>query len=139
MQLIGYVFPILFWLAIDAGIVLWALQHLDGDKSSVWAIVGLLWVAITVPATIIHYGTTEIRHFLHKIVQPGWDRYEPSMNPDLHALNRAVNGYRNGHINLRLVRQQLIKLQNTEIKMPVQLFTLIDRSIACCATHRTGK
>ena len=53
-----------------------------------------------------------------------------SMNVDLWAMNRAVNTFRQGHINLRLVREQLARLQNTEIKLPVQLLTLIDRSIA---------
>jgi hypothetical protein len=52
------------------------------------------------------------------------------MRADLHALNREVNAYRHSHINLRLVRTQLARLQNTEIKLPVQLLTLIDRSIA---------
>jgi hypothetical protein len=60
---------------------------------------------------------------------------DPSVNVDLWSLNKAVNAYRSGHINLRLVREQLSRLQNTEIRFPVQLLTLIDRSIAKGVHH----
>jgi hypothetical protein len=57
-------------------------------------------------------------------------QYELSLNVDFHVPNKAVNDYRNDYINLRLVRDQLIRLQNAEIKVPFQLITLINRSIA---------
>lgn len=130
MMLTGFLLPILFWLAIDVWVLYWSLNHLSGESASIWAYAGLGWLVITVPAAIIHYGTTEIRHSVRKIIQPGWDRFRPTMNADLVALRNTVNGYRAAHTNLRLVRELLIRLQTTEIKMPVQLLTLIDRAIA---------
>jgi hypothetical protein len=130
MMLTGFLLPILFWLAIDVGVLYWSLNHLSGENASIWAYAGLGWIVITVPASIIYYGTTEIRHSLRKIIQPGWDRFSPTMNADLVTLRNTVNGYRVAHTNLRLVRQLLIRLQTTDIKIPVQLLTLIDRAIA---------
>lgn len=117
-------------LEVSGAVVVWSLNHLKADASSIWAIIGLVFVGATVPISIIHYGTSEIRRLLKMIVDPTWDPYEPRINDDLRALNAAVNGYRDQHINLRLVRNQLIRLQSTDIHIPVQLLTLIDRSIA---------
>ena len=73
----------------------------------------------------------EVRNLLRRIVDPTWDPYEPKVNPDLSALDKAINGFGNDmHINLRLVRTQLSGLQRTDIHLPVQLLTLIDRSLA---------
>jgi hypothetical protein len=129
-SLIRYAFPILLWLAIDGGILYWASQHYDGEHFSIWAIIGFLWVAITIPASIIHYGTMELRHGLNKLIYPGWDFVSPTINPDLDALDKAINDYNAGHVNLRLVRDQLIRLQRIPKLLPTQLLTLIDRSIA---------
>jgi hypothetical protein len=130
MMLGGLLLPILFWLAIDVGIFYWSINQLSRESPSLWAYVGMGWLLITVPAAIIYYGTTEIRHSLRKIIQPGWNRIGSATNPDLDALSKTVNSHRAAHTNLRLVRELLVRLQTTEIKMPVQLLTLIDRAIA---------
>jgi hypothetical protein len=134
-ELLRYLVPILFWLGLDAAIVIWSLDRISGDRFSIWAVLGLIYVGITMPISIIHYGMSEVRHSLKKIIQPGWDAHKPTMNADLTALGRTVNGYRNEHINLRVVRGQLVRLLNTEIGVPVQLITLLDRSIANGAHH----
>jgi len=131
LRLVGALLPIVISFAINVAIVIWSLDHLSGDRWSIWAVVGLVYVAVTVASTAIYYGTTEMRHSLKKMIDPRWNPYDaPSVNADLRALDKAVNAYRNEHINLRLVREQLVRLQNTEVKIPVQLITLIDRSIA---------
>jgi len=130
MQVLGMLLPFLIFIGVNTWIVIWANKHLEGSTSSIWAIAGLVWVAVTVPIAIVHYGTAEIRHSIRKIVEPGWDRYSPKANADLRAMHAAVNAYRAAHVNLRLVREQLIRLQNSDVKMPVQLITLIDRAIA---------
>jgi hypothetical protein len=100
------------------------------DHLSWWAIGGLVFVGITLPVAIIHHGTAEIRRLLKRSIDPTWDPYEPRINADLRALDSTVNGFKDSHINLPLVREQLTRLQSTEIHIPVQLLTLIDRSIA---------
>jgi hypothetical protein len=130
LYFLGPLVPTAISIAINVGIVIWALNHLTGDTQSIWAYIGLVYVAAMVSITIIHWGTAEMRNSLKKILNPLWDGYKSSVNPDLVALNTAVNGYADGHVNLRLVRDQVIRLQTTDIKMPVQLITLLDRAIA---------
>jgi hypothetical protein len=130
IYILGLILPFVIQFAIDAAIVYWAWDRLSGEKFSIWAWVGIAYVAIIVPISVIHYGSYEVRDMLKKILYPGWDRFRPTINADLLALNQTVNGPRSPHINLRLVREQLTRLQSTAIKIPAQFLTLIDRSIA---------
>jgi hypothetical protein len=127
---IGLILPFVIHLGIDAAIVYWAWDRLSGEKFSIWAWIGIAYVAIIIPISIIHYGTHELRDTLKKILYPGWDRFKPAINPDLLALDQTVNDINHAHVNLRLVREQLTRLQSTPIKIPAQFLTLIDRSIA---------
>jgi hypothetical protein len=130
LYMFGLLIPFVIQFGIDAAIVYWAWDRLSGDKFSIWAWVGIAYVAIIVPVSIIHYGTYELRDMLKKILYPGWDRFKPTINSDLFALNGAVNHARHPHVNLRLVREQLTRLQSTAINIPAEFLTLIDRSIA---------
>lgn len=129
LRLVGFLVPNLIWLAVEAAILVWSLHHLQ-DHLSVWAIVGLVFVGFTLPVGIIHHGTAEIRRLLKRSIDPTWDPYEPRIHAELRSLDHTVNSFRDHHINLRLVREQITRLQSTEIHIPVQLLTLIDRSIA---------
>lgn len=131
-KILGYLIPIAIYLAIDIWIVLASLNHLSGEKFSYWSWIGLGYVAVTGIITLIHLGTYGTRNALEALAKPKMSSgaANPSVNVDLWAMNKAVSAYRSGHINLRLVREQLSRLQNTEIAFPVQLLTLIDRSIA---------
>jgi len=130
-RVLVYFIPIVVYLGIDLWIIWASLGHLSGEKLSYWAYVGLFYVAVTGIITLIHLGTHGTRKAIEALAKPTAPAGNtPSMNVDLWAINRAVNIHGNGHINLRLVREQLNRLQNTEIKFPVQLLTLIDRSIA---------
>ncbi len=130
-KIIGWLVPIAIYLGVDLWIVWASLDHLSGEKFSYWAWVGLGYVAATGIITLVHLGTYGTRMAIEALAKPtaptGGMR---NMNVDLWAMNRAVNTFGQGHINLRLVREQLARLQNTEIKFPVQLMTLVDRSIA---------
>jgi hypothetical protein len=129
LRLVGFLVPNLIWLGVDAAIVVWSLGHLT-DHWSGWAIAGLVFVRVTIPVRIIHYGTAEIRHLLKRSIDPTWDPYQPRINSELDALDKTVNSFRDAHINLRLVREQITRLQSTEIHIPAQVLTLIDRSLA---------
>jgi hypothetical protein len=130
-RILGFFIPIVIYLGIDLWIIWASLDHLSGEEFSYWAYVGLFYVAVTGIITLIHLGTHGTRKAIEALAKPTAPTSNtPSMNVDLWAMNRAVNIHGNGHINLRLVREQLSRLQNTEIKFPVQLLTLIDRSIA---------
>jgi hypothetical protein len=130
-KIIGWLIPVAIYLGIDLWIIWVSLEHLSGEKFSYWAWVGLGYVAITGIITLIHLGTRGTRKAIEALAKPTAPTSEMgSMNVDLWAMNRAVNTFRQGHINLRLVRDQLARLQDTEIKFPVQLLTLIDRAIA---------
>jgi hypothetical protein len=131
LKILGFFIPIIIYLAIDLWIIWASLDHLSGDKFSYWAYVGLFYVAVTGVITLIHLGTHGTRKAIEALAKPTTPTGDtPSINVDLWAMNRAVTIHGNGHINLKLVREQLCRLQNTEIKFPVQLLTLIDRSIA---------
>jgi len=131
-KVLGYLIPIAIYLAIDVWIVLASLNHFSGENFSYWSWIGLGYVAVTGIITLIHLGTYGTRNALEALAKPKMSSSaaNPSVNVDLCAMNKAINAYRSGHINLRLVREQLSRLQNTEIQFPVQLLTLIDRSIA---------
>jgi hypothetical protein len=130
-KILGFFVPVVIYLGIDLWIVWASLDHLSGEKFSYWAWIGLLYVAVTGITTLIHLGTYGTRKAIEALAKPTMPASTtPSINVDLWAMNRAVNIHGNGHINLRLVREQLSRLQNTEIKFPVQLLTLMDRSIA---------
>jgi hypothetical protein len=132
LKILSFLIPIIIYLGIDLWIIWASLDHLSGKELSYWAYVGFFYVAVTGIITLIHLGTRGTRKALEALAKPtaASTTYTPSINVDLWAMNRAVNIHGNGHINLRLVREQLIRLQNTDIKFPVQLLTLIDRSIA---------
>jgi hypothetical protein len=136
-KVLGYLIPIAIYLAIDVWIVLSSLNHLSGQNFSYWSWIGLGYVAVTGIITLIHLGTYGTRKALEGLanLRTSSSTAGPSMNVDLWAMNKVVNAYRSGHINLRLVREQLSRLQNSEIQFPVQLLTLIDRSIAQGAHH----
>jgi hypothetical protein len=130
-SILGFFIPIVIYLGIDLWIIWASLDHLSGERFSYWAYVGLFYVAVTGIITLIHLGTQSTRKAIEALAKPTAPTSDsPSMNVDLWAMNRAVNIYGNGHINLRLVREQLSRLQNTQIQFPVQLLTLIDQSIA---------
>jgi len=130
-KIIGWLVPVMIYLGIDLWIVWASLDHLSGEKFSYWAWVGLGYVAVTGIITLIHLGTHGTRKAIEALTKPTAPTGEMgNMNVDLWAMNRAVNTFGQGHINLRLIREQLARLQNTEIKFPVQLLTIIDRSIA---------
>lgn len=129
-RLSGFIVPVLMTIGIDAAIAIWSLARLSGEHKSVWAIVGLAFVAFTIAVSIVHYGTSEVRRLLQKLLDPRWDPYDPKINRDLEMLHRTVNGYPDPHLNLRLVREQLVRLQATDIHIPVQFLTLLDRAIA---------
>jgi hypothetical protein len=124
--LIGHAISFLAWFSIGLGILIWSLHHLP----SFWAIVGFFWLATAGLATVIHNGLYGTRYEFRKILQPGWDQFEPALDQDLKALDRAINRFDANHINLRLAREQLARLQSTDVDLPVQLLTLIDRAIA---------
>jgi hypothetical protein len=129
---IGFSIPKVIGLAISIGVFLWSMGNLEAGKHPLFAVLGLYWVAISVFGSVIHYGTREIRHNVRKLVRPpffNWNQFEPFIDADLHAMNAAVNGWRVSHVNLRLVREQLTRLQISTIEFPIQLLTLIDRSI----------
>lgn len=130
-KILGFFIPITIYLGIDLWIIWASLDHLSGEKFSYWAWIGLFYVAVTGIITLIHLGTHGTRKAIEALAKPITPTGDtPSINVDLWAMNRAVNIHSNGHINLRLVREQLSRLQNIDIKFPVQLLTLIDRSIA---------
>lgn len=138
MKLMGFAVPRLIGLAIrvviNVAIVILSLEHLSGNYA-IFAILGLIFVGFNVIGMAIRRGTYELRASLRKILHPpypGWYGFEfdEPMPLDLWALNKVTNRYRGGHINLRLVRDQLIRLQNTDIDLPVQFITLLDRAIA---------
>ncbi len=130
LRFVGWLLPILVMIGVDVAIVVWALGHLSGESASMWAIVGLVFVGLTAPITLIHFGMSEVRYLLKHIAYPGYDPFEPKINVDLNALHIATNMLRPEHINLRLAREQIARLQSTEIRIPVQFLTLIDRAIA---------
>jgi hypothetical protein len=131
-KIIGYLICIAIYLAIDVWIVFASVNHLSGENFPYWSWIGLGYVAVTGIITLIHLGTYGTRNALEALARPKMSSSasNPSVNVDLWAMNKAVAAYRSGHINLRLVREQLVRLQNTDIQFPVQLLTLIDRSIA---------
>lgn len=132
VRFICFVIPRLIGFVIIVGVGLWSINNLDSSKHPILASLGLLWVSISAVSTFIHYGTREIRHTLKRIVRPPylkWTEMEPFIDADLYALNQAVNHFRVPHTNLRLVREQLVRLQNSDVQFPVQLLTLIDRAI----------
>ena len=129
LRVTGYVLPELIAFVVVAGIFLWSINNLDSSNHPFIAFLGLLYVAISV----VSMGTREIRHTLKRIVRPPypeWNEIDPFVDADLYALNQAVNHLSAPHTNLRLAREQLIRLQNTELQFPVQLLTFIDRAIS---------
>jgi len=131
LKILGVLIPVVIYLGIDLWIVWASIDHLSGEKFSYWAYMGLFYVAVTGIIMLIHLGMKSTREAIEALAKPSApSTHTPSMNVDLWAMDRAVNIHSNGHINLRLVREQLSRLQNTDIKFPVQLLTLIDRSIA---------
>jgi hypothetical protein len=131
-KILGYLISIAIYLAIDIWIVLASLNHLSGESFSYWSWVGLGYVAVTGVITLIHLGTYGTRNALEALAKPKMTSSvsSPSVNVDLWGMYRELNAFRSDHINLRLVREQLTRLQSTDIQFPVQLLTLIDRSIA---------
>lgn len=131
-KVIGWLLSIAIYVAIDLWIVLASIKHLSGNEFSYWSWVGLGYVAVTGIITLIHLGTYGTRNALEALAKPKMSlgSTNPAVNVDLWAMNKAVNAFRTDHINLRLVREQLSRLQSTDIQFPVQLLTLIDRSIA---------
>jgi hypothetical protein len=131
LKILSGLIPIVLYLGIDLWIVWASLGHLSGEKFSYWAYIGLFYVATSGIIMLIHLGMKSTREAIEALARPSApSTYTPSINIDLWAMNGAVNDYVSGHINLRLIREQLTRLQNTDIKLPVQLLTLIDRSIA---------
>jgi hypothetical protein len=97
-----------------------------------------MYVGITVPVSIIYYGTYQLRVALKQLTSPtvpAYDGFTVGMNQDLWVLSNTLNRYRDGHINLRLVRAHLAGIAKSQIGMPIALLTLIDRSIAKCVHH----
>jgi hypothetical protein len=137
LTLLGWILPPIVSSGIDLAIVLWAIAHLN-DKWSILAIIGLIYVGITVPISIIYYGTYQMRIALKQLTNPtvpANDGFTVGMNQDLWVLSNSLNRYRDGHINLRLIRSHLMGIAKTDIGMPVALLTLIDRSIAKGTHH----
>lgn len=135
-KLIGWLIPIMIYIGINIWIAIASLNHLQGKNFSYWSWAGLFYVAVTGIITLIHLGTHGTRKAIEALAKPSapTGNTQP-INVDLWALQRAANTHGQGHINLRLVREQLCRLQTTEIEFPVQLLTLIDRSIAKGVHH----
>jgi hypothetical protein len=134
---LGWILPPVISYAIDVAIILWAMAHLNGTWSAL-AIIGLIYVGITVPISIIYYGTYQLRATLKQLTHPtvpAYDGFTVGMNQDLWVLSNTLNRYRDGHINLRLARAHLAGIAKSEIGMPMALLTLIDRSIAKGVHH----
>jgi hypothetical protein len=138
LRAIGFLLPRLTTLAVNIWVLLWSVNNLTTGKHPVLALIGLYWVALSTCGTFMLFGTYEIRLNIRKLTRPPfakWNELEPFIDADLHALNKAFNR-RNlfqvnvPHINLRLVREQLTRLQNSTVEFPTQLLTLLDRSIA---------
>lgn len=70
LRFLGAVLPFVLSIGVNTAIVVWSLRHLNGELSSIWATVGLIYVGLALPASIIHYGTWEVRNQLKRIVDP---------------------------------------------------------------------
>jgi hypothetical protein len=131
LRLFGMLVPKLVWFAIIVFVFLWASAN--ASSSAVLSGLGFVFVAIAVVGASVYYGTDEIRRALVRLSSrpyPGWFEGMSFVDADLHGLDRTVNNYKCPHVNLRLVREQLARLQSTKCEMPVQLITLIDRAIS---------
>lgn len=126
-----------FFVAGTAAIAILALNYLSYNYSIV-PILGLIFVGYNIIKFAVFRGTLSIAVSLRHVLappHPEWKKdylgtlLDTPIPLDLWALDKAVK-YDRGHINLRLVRDQLIRLQNTDIDLPVQFITLLDRAIA---------
>lgn len=133
LRIFGYLLPRFIFVSVIVGVFLWSINNFDTNKHLFLAYFGLIFSVISGAATIISYGNKEIRKALRWIIRPPyskWNEFEPFINADLYALDKSVNNFGAPHVNLRLAREQLIGLQKTEVQIPIQLLTLIDRAIA---------
>lgn len=133
LRILGYLTPRLIGIAIIVGVFLWSINNLDSSKHPILASLGLLFSVVSGVGTFIRYGTKEIRDALERIVRPPhskWNEFEPFIDADLYAIDQAINHFCTPHINLRLVREQLIRLQRSDVQIPVQFLTLVDRAIS---------
>jgi hypothetical protein len=132
--LAAWLIPRMIGIGIVASVLiaigLWSMDHLHAGWFTYLALLGLGWVVTGVISWGVYLGTADIRNRLQSIARPSEADDKTACLLELRALEQMVNAYRTSHINLRFVRDLLARCISQGVKVPAQMLTLIDRSIA---------
>lgn len=135
--LVAWALPRIIGFGIGAAVLvyiaLWSTAHLHTDQPPYVALAGYGFVAGCVVAWAVEIGTREIRERLDTFNPPRkTDKYGNAIGPvqDLVVLDLALHGHRTGHNNLHYTRDMVAKCITQQVGLPVQLLTLLGRSIS---------